>query len=398
MNKSTASRGALRPGSKRIMGLAVAAALALTLAACGGEGDSADSATPTPTEPASTNTIEPAGPANTEPTTSSDSTTPAATDADADSPYPLEIEVCGSDPVVMEQRPQRVITTAPNITEYFLALGLGDLVVGHFGGDLPVSAFVEEYQTIEKFSVAFNLEEIVALDPDLIYAGFGFGFENGTSLSPDGFAERGIAAIPLFGSCTYAENGENQGANAEAAGLQGNDLEATYVDIRTIGTIFDVADEAEALIAEMTDTVETVGQAVSDAETPSVFFYNGGDATPSSAGAISTPNALITLGGGENVFADLAEDYTSVSWEAVVAANPDCVLVKNGSNAGNFGGDLITFLKTSPITSGLNAVANDCFFMLNQDHLTPGPLNAWAVQAVGAWLHPDLVDVPAPTP
>ena len=396
MNKSTASPGAIQPLSQRIKGLAVAASLALTLAACGGEGDSADSANSTSAVPAATNTTEAGGPAPTDQTTASDSTAPPANGAD--SAYPLEIVVCGSEPVVFEQRPERVITTAPNITEYFLALGLGDLVVGHFGGDLPVSAFVEEYQTIEKFSVAFNLEEIVALDPDLIYAGFGFGFENGTALSPDGFADLGIAAIPLFGSCTYAENGENQGANAEAAGLQGNDLEATFVDIRTIGTIFDVADEAEALIAEMKETVKTVGEAVSDAERPSVFFYHGGDATPFSAGAISTPNALITLGGGEHIFADLAEDYTTVSWEAVVAANPDCVLIKNGDNAGNFGEDLITFLKTSPITSGLNAVANDCFFMLNQDHLTPGPLNAWAVQAVAAWLHPDLVDVPAPTP
>lgn len=358
---------------------AALAATGLLLAACGDD-DADDTATDT------TEATEAAG----------TETTEAAADGET-AAYPLTIDVCGSEPVVIEEEPQRVITTAPNITELFLALGLGDRVVGHFGGDLPVSAFVDEYDTIETFSVEFNLEEIVALEPDLIYAGFGFGFENGTALSPDGFAEQGIDALPLFGSCTYTENGENQEASAEAAGLQGDDLEATYVDLRRIGDIFGVSEEAEALVAEMQATVDEVGAAVEGAERPRVFFYNGGDATPGSAGAISTPNALINLAGGENIFADLPEDYTSVSWEAVTAADPECILVKNGSNAGNFGDDLIEFLRTSPITSGLTAVQNDCFFQLNQDHLTPGPLNAYGVQAVANWLHPDLVDAPEPT-
>lgn len=331
----------------------------------------------------------------------------ASSDADADAPataadgasgaYPVTLDVCGSEPVTIEDRPERVITTAPNITEYFLALGLGDQVVGHFGGELPVSGFVEAYDEIESFSVEFNLEEIVALEPDLIYAGFGFGFENGTALSPDGFADRGIDALPLFGSCTYTENGEDQAASAQAAGLQGEDLEATYVDYRTIGRIFGLEDEADALIDEMQATVDEVQEAIDGADRPRVFFFAGGDATPGSAGAISTPNALIELGGGEHIFGDLQEDYTSVSWEAVVEADPECILVKNGSNAGTLGADLIEFLTSSPLTAGLTAVQDDCFFELNQDHLTPGPLNAWAVQAVAHWLHPDLVDAPEPT-
>lgn len=313
--------------------------------------------------------------------------------------YPVTINICGSQPVVIEAQPQRVITTAPNITEYFLALGLLDKLVGQFSGDLPVSGYAALHDQVPEFGTdAFTLEQIVALKPDLVFAGFGFGFWAGTPITPDGLATRGIDALPLYGSCTYTKEGENQRAEAAAVGLQGDDLEATYQDIRNIGVIFQVTDKAEALIAEMRKTVDDVQAKIAGAERKSVFFFSQGEAAPGSAGGISTPNALIKLGGGNHIFDDLEEDYTTVSWEQVVAADPECILVKNGSNAGTRGEDSIAFLKASAITNGLRAIKNDCFYELNQDHLTPGPLNAWAVQAVAHWLHPDLVAEPGPAP
>lgn len=41
------------------------------------------------------------------------------------------------------------------------------------------------------------------------------------------------------------------------------------------------------------------------------------------------PNALINLAGGTNVFASLKQSWTSVSWEKVVAAQPQCILIND---------------------------------------------------------------------
>jgi hypothetical protein len=41
------------------------------------------------------------------------------------------------------------------------------------------------------------------------------------------------------------------------------------------------------------------------------------------------PTALITMAGGINIFASLKQSWTSVSWEQVVAAKPQCIIINN---------------------------------------------------------------------
>ena len=119
-----------------------------------------------------------------------------------------------------------------------------------------------------------------------------------------------------------------------------------------------------------------------------MFLYNNGQSAPGTAAGLSTPNVLITLAGGTNIFASLQQDYTTVSWEQVVAANPACIIIKNGTDAGSVGTAEEQFLKSSAITDKLTAVRNGCFLILNQDQLTPGAANADAVVAIAHWLHP----------
>jgi hypothetical protein len=43
------------------------------------------------------------------------------------------------------------------------------------------------------------------------------------------------------------------------------------------------------------------------------------------------PNAEITLGGGANIFASLKQSWTSVWWEQVVKADPECIIINDYS-------------------------------------------------------------------
>ena len=62
-----------------------------------------------------------------------------------------------------------------------------------------------------------------------------------------------------------------------------------------------------------------------------VFDYDSGDAAPVTGPGLAMPTALLSLGGGTNVFASLKQSWTSVSWEQVVAAKPQCIIINDYS-------------------------------------------------------------------
>jgi iron complex transport system substrate-binding protein len=103
-------------------------------------------------------------------------------------------------------------------------------------------------------------------------------------------------------------------------------------------------------------------------------------------------NAEITDGGGTNIFANLKQSWTSVSWEQVVKANPQCIIINDYSTP--TAAQKEQFLKTSPITRDLIAVKNRCFLPLTYDEVTPGPRNGTAVVAIAHWLHPSAFGLP----
>ena len=117
-----------------------------------------------------------------------------------------------------------------------------------------------------------------------------------------------------------------------------------------------------------------------------VFDYDSGTSAPFTGPGLAMPTSLITLGGGTNIFAGLKQSWTSVSWEQVVKANPQCIIINDYGTP--TAAQKQHFLETSPITKNLTAVKDHCFLALAYDEVTPGPRNAEAVTAIARWLHP----------
>ncbi|MGH3152220.1 MAG: ABC transporter substrate-binding protein [Streptosporangiaceae bacterium] len=82
-------------------------------------------------------------------------------------------------------------------------------------------------------------------------------------------------------------------------------------------------------------------------------------------------NALISLAGGTNIFAGLKQSWTSVSWEQVVAAKPQCIIINDYGTP--TAAQKEKFLETFKATKDLPAVKNRCFLPLSYDEVTPGP-------------------------
>ena len=167
----------------------------------------------------------------------------------------------------------------------------------------------------------------------------------------------------------------------------------TYQDLRNLGEIFNIWAKAQHVISAMQAQIAAARAKIAGLKPVTVFDYDSGEAAPFTGAGLATPNALISLGGGTNIFASLKQSLTSVSWEQVVKADPQCIIVNDYGTP--TAAQKEKFLETSPITKNLTAVRNRCFLPLSYDEVTPGPRNSQAVAAIARWLHPAAFGLPA---
>ena len=313
---------------------------------------------------------------------SSSTTTSSAPPAKAAPAYPVTVTSCGV-PVTYDRAPQRAVSNDINTTEDMLALGLESHMVGTFAavGDGPVDQPIPpEYQA--GFSRVrdvnpdnyFTLEQLVALHPDFLFAGWNYGLQTGTNLTPTYLAKFGIKTLVLNESC------------AHVSGTNSVSINDTYTDLRNLGEIFNVRARAQQVIASMQAQVAAAQAKIAGLEPIKVFDYDSGESAPFTGPGLAMPTALITLAGGTNVFASLKKSWTSVSWEQVVAAQPQCIIINDYGTP--TAAQKEKFLETFPATKNLPAVRNRCFLALSYDEVTPGPRNAEAVVAIAHLLHP----------
>jgi iron complex transport system substrate-binding protein len=227
----------------------------------------------------------------------------------------------------------------------------------------------------------FTLEPLVGLHPDFLFAGWNYGLQQGTDLTPQGLAKYGIKTLALTESCAHVQPGKSQVS-----------IENTYEDLRDLGAIFDVPQRAQALIARMETQIAAVQAKVANLPRVSVFDYDSGTSAPFTAPGLATPNALIELAGGTNIFASLKQSWTSVSWEQVISRKPQCIIINDyGTPTWQ---QKERFLKTDAASRNLPAVRNGCIVHLSYDEVTPSPRNAEAVTAIARLLHPAAFGLP----
>jgi iron complex transport system substrate-binding protein len=198
--------------------------------------------------------------------------------------------------VAINGTPQRIISLAPSNTEILFALGLGDKVVGVTGqDDYPPEA-------LNKTKVGGydnpDIEKIIALNPDLILAGYGNPIEVVYTLA---------------------------GLNLTVYGIKTTDLDDLLNDIRRVGEITDKAVEAQALTSDMENKIEAVTNVTSTLEQrPKVFYIIWNDPLWT-AGSGTFINELIEKTGGVNICQNIS-GYATINLEEVVASNPGIII------------------------------------------------------------------------
>jgi iron complex transport system substrate-binding protein len=204
--------------------------------------------------------------------------------------------------VAINGTPQRIISLAPSNTEILFALGLGDRVVGVTDWcDYPPEAL--EKEKVGDYNTP-DIETILALNSDLILAGYGNTIEVINSL--DGLG------LTVFG-------------------IKTTDLDDLLDDIRTVGEITDKELEAQALTSEMEGGIQAVvSQTEELQQKPRAFYllWGGEDSPLWSAGSDTFVGELIEKAGGANICGNMT-GYSEVSLEYVVACNPQIIITSS---------------------------------------------------------------------
>lgn len=282
--------------------------------------------------------------------------------------YPVTMDNYGRE-VTIADRPERVLTLGPNCTELFAALGLGELVVGrslinHSRG--PLDAFADAVNAIPELNYgSATREAVISSGADFVYA---LDWEIGDTGC-------NIEEVAGYGMDVYVNSATT--------------MEQIYQEIRDLGMIFGIEETAEAFIADQQARIQAVADKLAGAEPVKVLVYDSGNDGVFTCSGTNFESLLVGLAGGENLFADLNDkQWITVSYEEVLARNPDVILIHDYDSPSVE--EKIAEIKSNPTLSLLDCVRNERFATITLESVLPGNRMAYAVETMAADFYPEI--------
>jgi len=274
---------------------------------------------------------------------------------------PVTVDNCGT-PVTFTAAPKRVVTIKSTSTEMLLALGLGSRIVGSAFQDGPVpTSLADAASGLTVLSDKLPSQEVVlAKAPDLVYAGWESNF------SAEGAGER--PSLEALGVHTYVSPAACKEDGYKPTSLS---FKQIFGEITEVASIFHA--DAKPLIASQQKTLDGIKKSTAGL---SALWYSSGDDTPYVGAGSGAPQLLLDTVGLRNIAADVKDTWASYSWEAIVEANPDVIVLVDA--AWNTAAQKKAMLAANPATARLDAV-------IHQRYLTiPFPASEAGVRSADA--------------
>lgn len=287
---------------------------------------------------------------------------PASDDARA------SVSNCGHT-VAPEAPPSRVITLNQGATELVLALGAEDQLAGTAYLDDEVSEkWADAYAEVPVLSDAYpSRETILEQRPDLIVGSYASAFSDEAAGSRDSLDELGIASYLSPFSCP------------DPADIPEISWESIDQQIADLAALLGREDAGQALIDEQDAVLNEVRERA-PASGLSVVWWDGGNDTPLVGAGQGGPQLVLDALGASNVFADLEGEWAQTSWESVLAADPDLIVLVDAS--WDTAAEKTAFLRDDPALRDLAAVRGEAFATVPFSTSTPGARTIEAVELI----------------
>ncbi len=209
----------------------------------------------------------------------------------------VEIVDDSDTPVALEKPARRIVSLAPHVTESLYAVGAGEFIVGTVSySDFPAAAMaipvVGSYDRV-------NLESVVEKQPDLVIAWLE---GNGPAV-----VER-LRALGLTVFVTYPTT-----------------LPQIPKTLRDFGRLTGREAQAEQRAQDFERRLDALHASYSD-KAPVKVFYQVWDQPLLSISGNTLISDVITLCGGNNVFADAPATHPVTNVESVIALDPEVII------------------------------------------------------------------------
>lgn len=294
-----------------------------------------------------------------------------ATEASQDT---VTVTNCGEDETFPSPA-ERIFVNDSNMVSMLLAIGAEDQIaaVSSMERDKDILATVYGKNIVQSLNVANKdkptPENVIAHKPDVFFAGWNYGYDEQQNLTPDGLADRDIAAYTLSESC---RQGDGSARGTMPA------WQALTTDISNLGKITGRQDSAGAVVDDIKKRLDALESAPSADTSPTVLLFDSGTKEITTSGSFGGPQAIINAAGAKNTAGDIDDTWTSISWERVAAAEPDFIAFVD--YPGQTFDDKVKQLRANSATKDLPAVKQERFLNLPYAMWTSGPLNIDAAE------------------
>lgn len=273
--------------------------------------------------------------------------------------FPVTVRDAQGTAVTVAQRPRRIASLAPTVTEILFAIGAGDRVVAVAEpADYPPEA-ARRPRLGGWFTP--SAEKTLAAEPDLVVASRG---------NPPEF----LATLRKSGCVVFA--------------VDPRSLEAITTTIRDIGRLVGAQEGAERAVARMREHLDSVARRIGDvpdSRRPTAFLIVGINPVWT-AGSETFQDDALRAAGAHNVGADRA-GFHPFGTESLLAADPDYLVVSTMEGAPD---RMKQQVLADPALRRLTAAREGRIVVLEANHIMrPGPRLVYAVEAMARAFYPD---------
>ncbi len=275
--------------------------------------------------------------------------------------FPLTMTDATGKEIVLEAPPERIISLIPSNTEILFGLGLNDKIVGVNDYD----DYPPEVADKEKVgSMEFNIEQIIALQPDIVFA------------HESGIASLGGAKDQL-----------------EAAGVKvfvvtnARDFNETYTTIEQLGRATGKLPEAEKIIANMKVKVEEIEAKLQDVQPKKVFVETSDEPEIYTPGKDTFMQEMLEMIHAENIAAD-TDGWFKIDAEQIITKNPDVIVVTY-----NYVPDILTKIPQRAGFDTITAVKNKAIVQVDENITSrQGPRLADGLEELAKAIYPEAFE------
>lgn len=276
--------------------------------------------------------------------------------------FPVTINDALDNEVVIEAKPERIVSVIPSNTEIAFELGLGEEVVGvsDFDNYPPEAAEKEKIGGLE-----FNVEKVISLNPDLVLA--------------------------HASSAQNSEAGLQQLRDAGVTVLVVNDAKSfdqVFESIEMIGTAAGEKEKAETLVSDMKrqlEEIKTKANGIKEEDRKSVMVEVSPAPEIYAAGTETFMDEMLGVINAENIITE--EGWPKMDPEAIIERNPDVIITTHGYYTEDAVGNVLSRDGWQDIT----AVKNKQIIDVDSDMVTrSGPRIIEGVEELAKAVYPDV--------